>query len=67
MLHHLPRRPVRRVAQVADEATVPAGTVVMRQGERAGTAYLVGGGFLDVVVDGRPTSPSGCAGRPDVP
>lgn len=54
MLHHLPRRLVRRVAQVADEVTVPAGTVVMRQGDRARAAYLVGSGFLDVLVDGRP-------------
>ena len=56
VLSHLPRRVVRRVAQVADEVTLPAGTVVMRQGDRAGAVYLIGRGFLDVVVDGRPVA-----------
>jgi len=56
VLHHLPRRLVRRIARIADEVTVPAGTVLMRQGDRAGAVYLVGSGFLDVVVDGRPVA-----------
>jgi len=52
VLHHLPRRLLQRVASAADEVTLPAGTVLMRQGERAGAVYLLGAGFLDVVVDG---------------
>ena len=53
MLHDLPRRFVREVAWVADEVALPAGTVLVRQGGRAGAVYLVGSGFLDVSVDGR--------------
>jgi CRP/FNR family transcriptional regulator, cyclic AMP receptor protein len=52
VLDHLPRRLVRRVAQVADEIVLPAGKVLMRQGDRADAVYLVASGFLDVEADG---------------
>lgn len=51
VLHGLPHRLLRRVAAVADEVALPAGTVLLRQGARSDAAYLLASGFLDVLRD----------------
>ena len=52
VLERLPRKVVRQVARVADEIALPAGTVLLREGQRADAVYLLASGFLDVSVGG---------------
>lgn len=44
---------IRRLGQLADEVDVPAGKVLMRQGENGAEAFVVSSGRVEVERDGR--------------
>jgi CRP-like cAMP-binding protein len=54
LLDAVPRTRRREVARAAERVTVPAGTVLVRQGELAHEFFVILEGFADVTQDGRP-------------
>ena len=54
LLDTVPRARRGEVARTADRVTVPAGTVLVRQGELAHEFFVILDGVADVTQDGRP-------------
>jgi CRP-like cAMP-binding protein len=59
LLDAVPRGRRNEVLRAADEVTVPAGTVLVRQGELAHEFFVILEGVADVTQDGRPLTALG--------
>jgi CRP-like cAMP-binding protein len=65
LLHSVPlfaslgRRELKRLGQLADEVDVPAGRVLMRQGERGAEMFVIVAGRVSIERDGRIIDESG--------
>lgn len=51
---HLGNRELDRLSQLTDEVEVPAGRVLMRQGDRGSEMFIISSGRASVEIDGRP-------------
>ncbi len=58
----LPARTIEQLARAAVRLTMPAGSEVVRQGDRGDRFYMIGAGVADVSVDGRRVATLGPGG-----
>jgi CRP-like cAMP-binding protein len=65
LLHSIPlfgrlgRRELERLSQLTDEVDVPAGRVLMRQGDLGSEMFIIASGRVSVELDGKPRNDLG--------